>query len=384
MFIDVLKRRNPEFLDTVRKMHQAGQLEPDTYVVDMDILRQNAQKILTEASAANIDLYFMLKQLGRNPVIGQELVAMGYRGAVVVDFREAEIMMRHNIPLGNVGHLVQTPKHMLERVMAYGTEVFTVFSLDKVKEINDTAQKLEMIQDVIVKVASENDLYYSGQMSGVDLTELDAFIAATRQLPHIRIVGATAFPCYLYDTQTHKTQATPNYQTVITATEMMESQGLEIKQINVPSTTSVSTLKIMAEGKGTMGEPGHGLTGTTPAHAYRDLEELPAVLYLSEVSHNFRQKAYAYGGGHYRRSHVKNALVYHHDLEVMDTVIPVDDDSIDYYFELEHEHEVSATVIMAFRFQMFVTRSKVALVEGIHSNSPRIMAVYDGLGKLYE
>ncbi|WZU02252.1 hypothetical protein MGH68_04335 [Erysipelothrix sp. D19-032] len=123
-------------------MHQTGQLEPDTYVVDMDILRQNAQKILTEASAANIDLYFMLKQLGRNPVIGQELVAMGYRGAVVVDFREAEIMMRHNIPLGNVGHLVQTPKHMLERVMAYGTEVFTVFSLDKVREINETKTKI--------------------------------------------------------------------------------------------------------------------------------------------------------------------------------------------------------------------------------------------------
>ncbi|WZU02254.1 hypothetical protein MGH68_04345 [Erysipelothrix sp. D19-032] len=38
-----------------------------------------------------------------------------------------------------------------------------------------------------------------------------------------------------------------------------------------------------------MGEPGHGLTGTTPAHAYRDLEELP-LYFISAKSHIILEK----------------------------------------------------------------------------------------------
>ena len=51
---------------------------------------------------------------------------------------------------------------------------------------------------------------------------------------------------------------------------------------------------------------------------------------------------------------------------------------------ITREQTISAPVIMAFRFQMFVTRSKVALVEGIHNNNPHVIGVYDGLGKVYE
>ena len=130
-----------------------------------------------------------------------------------------------------------------------------------------------------------------------------------------------------------------------------------------------------------MGEPGHGLTGTTPAHAFNDLEERPAVIYLSEISHNFKGKSYAYGGGHYRRSHVSKAIVSNGIQESIDTVQPVSNDSIDYYFELSTPHDVSRAVIMAFRFQIFVTRSNVVLVEGIQSNQPKILGVYTSLGQ---
>ena len=73
----------------------------------------------------------MLKQIGRNPYLAKQLMDMGYKGAVVVDFREAEIMMQHHIPIGNVGHLVQVPKGLLPKVVAYKPEVITVFSLEK-------------------------------------------------------------------------------------------------------------------------------------------------------------------------------------------------------------------------------------------------------------
>ena len=44
-------------------------------------------------------------------------------------------------------------------------------------------------------------------------------------------------------------------------------------------------LPMLAEAGATQVEPGHGLTGTTPLHAVEDLPEIPAVVYLSEVSH---------------------------------------------------------------------------------------------------
>lgn len=384
MFIDVLRRRNPQLIQSSVDLHSRGLLEPDTFVIDMDVLRENARLILKKSQELSIDLYFMMKQLGRNPQIAKELVEMGYKGAVVVDWREAQVMMKANVPLCNVGHLVQTPKAQLEAIIKYGTEVFTVYSLDKLKEINDIASKLGIVQKIIVKVSGENDLFYSGQKSGIELRHLEDFIKESKLLKNIQIVGSTAFPCFIFNNETEEVEPTSNYYSVIMATQILEDNGITVEQINVPSTTCVSTLEIISQGKGTTAEPGHGLSGTTPTHARRDLEERPAVLYLSEVSHNFKNKAYAYGGGHYRRSHIKNALIFEEGIEKIDRVYPPDLDSIDYTFELGNAYKVSSPVIMAFRFQIFVTRSKVALVEGIQNNEPMIIGIYDSLGNLHD
>ena len=55
----------------------------------------------------------------------------------------------------------------------------------------------------------------------------------------------------------------------------------------------------LADAGATQVEPGHGLTGTTPLHAVEDLPELPAVVYVSEVSHLHGGDAYCFGGGLY-------------------------------------------------------------------------------------
>ena len=39
------------------------------------------------------------------------------------------------------------------------------------------------------------------------------------------------------------------------------------------------------------------------------------------------------------------------------------------------------TAVFAFRTQIFVTRSQVALVEGIQPGRPSLKAIYDSLGK---
>lgn len=380
MFLDQVMKRNPELINAAVAFHKNGVLEPDTYVIDYDQTMKNAKMILDKANTKDIKLYFMLKQLGRNPLLAKALVEMGYCGAVVVDFREAEVMMEHHIPLGNVGHLVQTPRRMIDKILAYGTEVFTVFTFEKLVEINESAQKHGIIQDVILKVYDEGDVHYRSQEGGVSLEDLESFLSQSEILENVKVVGATSFPAFLYSEATDTTIKTQNYTTIYKAIDIMRDWGCEIKQINVPSTTSVATLDLLESG--VHGEPGHGLTGTTPAHAKHNLEEVPSAVYLSEISHNFKDKSYAYGGGYYRRSHVKHVLVVDdkNNQNKLD-VVPMSADSIDYYFELTKNADVSASVIMAFRFQIFVTRSRVALVQGISKGTPEIMGIFDSLGK---
>ena len=62
-------------------------------------------------------------------------------------------------------------------------------------------------------------------------------------------------------------------------------------------------------------------------------------------------------------------------------VLPPDDSSIDYYFELQQNCPVSAAAVMAFRTQFFVTRSRVAVVKGLSSGKPELAGLYSALGE---
>jgi predicted amino acid racemase len=109
--------------------------------------------------------------------------------------------------------------------------------------------------------------------------------------------------------------------------------------------------------------------------------ERSCIAYVSEVSHNFDGLGYCYGGGFYRRSHVQNALVGRsaESLRAMKVIAP-SVEAIDYHFGLSEGCAVGETVIMAFRFQVFVTRSDMVLIEGVSSGSPEICGVWDSLG----
>ena len=159
--------------------------------------------------------------------------------------------------------------------------------------------------------------------------------------------------------------------------------GYKLTQINTPSATCCSSINLIAENGGTHGEPGHGLLGTTPLHAAKDEPERPAIVYVSEISHNFEGNGYCFGGGYYRRSHVENALVGSSisKSDILKVKTPPSE-SIDYYFELNNTCDIGDTVVMSFRSQIFVTRSKVAIVEGISSGNPKIVGIYDIQGSL--
>ena len=381
MFVERLQKDNPKFIEAIVRLQQAGKLLPDSYAVDMEQYRANAKAIVESANAKGIKLYFMLKQLGRNPVLARELVKLGYAGAVVVDFKEAQVMMRHNIPIGNVGHLVQIPEGMVKEVVAYGPEVITVYTADKVRSISRAAAELGREQKILVRVFGDGDMIYPGQTAGIHLNDLAAFIEEIRDLPGIRVAGITSFPCFLYSAEEDDIAPTANLQTVLKAKQILIEQGIEPEIINTPSTTCCRTLERMAEYGCNCGEPGHGLTATTPHHVASEQPERSCIAYVSEVSHNFDCLGYCYGGGFYRRSHVENALVGRSaDALRPMKVIPPSVEAIDYHFGLSEGCAVGETVIMAFRFQVFVTRSDMVLIEGVSSGEPVVSGVWDSLG----
>ena len=380
MFIENTLKANKKLIETAITLHQTGKILPDSYVIDVDQLMQNAKIMLKTAQENKIRLFFMLKQLGRNPYLAKKLVELGYPGAVVVDYNEAKMMMKHQIPIVHVGHLVQPPFALIDELVHYGIEYFTVYSLEKIKDIHFCAQKRGKVQKIILRVVGDGDMMYSGQTAGFMLNQLVDLVEQVKTLEYIQISGVTAFPCFLYDNE--KIEPTSNLKTVLAAKGILENCGINCDEINIPSSTCCYTLPAIAQAGGTSGEPGHGLSGTTPLHAHCDQPEKPCVVYVSEISHTFQKESYCYGGGFYRRGHMTHALIGKSiDTLKKTQVITPNHDSIDYHFGLAGLFDVNLTVVMAFRFQIFVTRSTVVLLEGLQSEKPSIQS-YTALGEL--
>ncbi|WP_313180297.1 alanine racemase [Lacrimispora sp.] len=383
MFLEQTLKRNPELIKASFELHQSGLIQPDSYVIDVDTFLDNASFMLKEAKEKEIRLFFMLKQAGRNPYLARKLVELGYEGAVVVDYKEAKVMMDHQIPIANVGHLVQIPTAQVEEIVAYQPQMITVYSEEKISQVHQAAKKLGLSQEIILRVTSDSDMIYSGQTAGFHIDALKDLAVRVKTLyPCVRIAGVTSFPCFLYDETVHDLISTRNMDTVKHAAKILKECGLHVTILNSPSGSCTYALNKIKEMGGNCAEPGHGLTGTTPMHAHHMLEEVPCVTYVSEISHNFKGQAYCYGGGYYRRSHVKSALVgtsYDNYTEM--GVIPPSNESIDYHFGLTKEGTVGDTVVMAFRYQIFVTRSDVVLLEGLKNKKPQIVGIYDSMGK---
>lgn len=386
MFINALQKQNPKMIGVTRELWAQGLILPDTYVIDVDRVLANARQLLQVAQACGIELYLMTKQIGRNPWLAERLVALGYRGVVAVDFREAQNLSAAGIPLCHVGHLVQVPDKLIPQILVQRPEVITVFSLEKAAKIAEQAQRLGYAQPVMLKVFAQGDLLYPGQEAGFMLEQLPEIAAKIAAMPGLRLQGVTHFPCLLWDPQQQQTLPTPNLQTLLQASQQLRQRGFEILQVNAPSAASCTTLPLLAQHGATHTEPGHALTGTMPANSKGDQPEQIAMLYLTEVSHHFAGNSYCYGGGYYRRGHVLHALVGSEQggSLLAANVQPQNESSIDYHIGLQGIYPIGSPVFMCFRTQIFVTRSDVALVSGITTDKAKLEGVYDSQGRVKE
>jgi len=392
MFLDTTARRNPDLVRAAVSLHQAGAIPPNSYVLDLDAIRENARLIKQAADRAGLHVYPMTKQVGRNPLFVRAVAHAGMPKLVCVDWMEAKLLARQEAQLGHVGHLVQIPRREATAIASLAPEVWTVFNLPKARQAAEAAQQVGRTQDLLLRVVRPGDTFYPTHDGGFALDDIVSAATEIARYPSVRVVGVTSFPTLLFDPEKKSVYLTPNMETLRIAADRLRRQlGLDITQINAPGTTSAETMHMLAEAGATHLEPGHGFTGTTPWHAYADLPEKPAICYLTEVTDLRGDQAHILGGGLYVDPVIPpyqvRAFVGKDGDQALTNTASADLGSpagIDYYGLLDRKSarvEIGDSVVFGFRAQAFVTRALVAVVRGISRHQPKVVGVHDVRGR---
>ncbi|MBO9459862.1 alanine racemase [Labrenzia sp. R5_0] len=392
MFLDVLMRRNPAFIEAAMALHQAGKIPANAYVLDLDAVERNARLFKGEADKHDLKTFAMTKQVGRHSGFCQAVMRGGIERSVAVDMACALACDRAGLKTGHLGHLVQVPKREAAFAAAkLQPDYWTVFSAEKAQEAAAAAEAAGRTQNLLARIQTEGDTFYRGHEGGFDAEDIVSVAAELDALEGGAFAGITTFPALLFDLETRKVKPTPNLSTLARAAEALAATGRGRIEINAPGTTSSAVLGALAEAGATQCEPGNGLHGTTPLHAVEDLPEDPAVLYLSEVSHHHGGKAYCFGGGLYIDpvfpKYPVKALVSSEPTsrqsDLLEVEIP-DYSAIDYYAMIDATSpkpvRAGDTVVFGFRGQAFVTRALVVGISGVSAGTPAVTTIENGFG----
>lgn len=386
MFLNATLARNNELVQCAFDLHESGVLPADTYVIDRDAVDSNAAALSRAARASNLELWFVVKQIGRNPLLIESILHhLPY--AAAIDVREAEILHRHGAKYGNVGHISQIPRRFLPQILARAPKVVTVFDEENIAAVGAAARNLGIEQGVLLRIEGAKGTVYPGQEGGFSLTSLPAVLRFIERCDGVRTAGVTAFPGLVFNTTLSRPVTTPNAQRLLDAASILRENGIDAPIIDLPSHSSVATIPMLAELGVTHAEPGHALTGTTPQHAIDlTLAEKPAMVYLTEIAHRYSDGPAVFGGGFYPRGHTENAVIRTRTGDTRCKVRPGGTGNIDYYRTLEMGTDtdrpaVGDGVVMAFRTQIFVTRSLVAIVSGLERHRPHLDGIFDSQGQ---
>ena len=392
MFLETLRRRNPAFILAAQGLHQQGLIPANAYVIDLDAVTANARLIRVEGDRLGLRVFAMTKQVGRQSGFAHAVMAGGIDRAVAVDMACAVACHRAGLRIGHLGHLVQIPRAEAAGAAAMQPDFWTVFSDDKAAEAANAAHRAGREQAILARVQTAGDTFYPGHEGG--FAAEDAVQAARRidALDGARFAGITTFPAQLYDHATRSIRHTPNLATLQRTADALRRAGFADIGINAPGTTSVVTLQALADAGATQVEPGNGLHGMTPLHAVEDLPEIPAVLYLSEVSHLHGGRAYCFGGGLYI-----DPVFPDYDVQALVGAEPTTDSAdlrrvdipppaaIDYYGMIDatgpKPPRTGDSVVFGFRGQAFVTRAYAVGIAGVSTGAPRVVSIENCFGQ---
>jgi predicted amino acid racemase len=259
-----------------------------------------------------------------------------------------------------------------------------VFSVEAARRIGAAAAEAGRVQDILVRVQAPGDVFYFGHGGGFPLDVIEEAARALGALPGVRVTGVTSFPCLLADAASQTVSATPNLATITDAAQRLRVTGVEVSQVNAPGTTSANTLEMLAKAGATHAEPGNALHGTTPLHIFdRAAPEIPAIVYVSEVSHLDGDDAYVFANGYYIDKvlgEYQLTALCGHDESLLGRRLPVrtaPEGAIHYYAIIPGARSRGVgpgdTVVFCFRPQTFVTRGRTQGIAGLAA---------DGTGQL--
>jgi predicted amino acid racemase len=384
MYLDRVRELNARLVTDAVRLHQAGALRADTYLLDLDALAANARVIRAAADAAGLRLYAMTKQFGRNPDACDAIAGAGIPMAVAVDTQCMEAVLRSaRMRVGHVGHLVQPQRGTEDAVIAARPEVVTVFHEDIARRLGAAAARAGVEQAVLLRVVAPGDRFYFGHGGGLPLDGIEASARRIDAIPGLHVVGVTSFPALLANQETGRIETTPNMTTLVRAAERLRAAGFAIEQVNAPGTTSSGTMRMLADAGATHAEPGNGLSGTSPLMILEPSSpEVPAIVHVTEVSHFDGHDAYVFGAGLYvdrvLGPYGLRAMVGRDDT-LLERVHPAEmapDGAISYYAVLHlpahHDVRVGDTVVFCFRPQAFVTRGRTRALFRDLDGSPRL------------
>jgi predicted amino acid racemase len=404
VFLDRLIERNVGLARAAVELHQRGDLPPSTYVIDLDVLYENAVTLCREAGRLGLSVLAMTKQFGRNPVAIQTLARAGVESFVAVDVADAEAISRAGARLGHVGHLVQIPKGSAARVAAMEPDYWTIVSRVKAEEAGRAARSAGRTQAILARVFGPGDLIFESHAGGFDADNMAAIARDLSAIDGCRVAGVTTYPALVFNDASNAVESAPNLATMRRVVTELESLGYGPLEVNAPGVTSTAVLQMLADAGATQVEPGHGFAGTTPLHLVQDLVERPAIVYLSEISHLAGGSAYCFGGGLYAEfgyryrelgydgagsnPTILEALVGREPAQTLEqraTLDLTDYHTIDFYGTLKPEKGVTIrsgdSVVLCFRGQVFYTRAYVAPVRGITTGKPRVEGIFDSAGR---
>lgn len=393
MFLDVLRRRNPAFIEVAMALHQQGKIPANAYVLDLDTVERNARLLSDEATRLGLKTFAMTKQVGRSSSFCQAVKRGGVDRAVAVDMACARATHKAGLKLGHLGHLQQVARHgAAAAAKTFSPDYWTVFNDSKAQEAAAGAKAAGYTQDLLARIRAEGDTFYRGHEGGYDAADIAVVADRLDTLDGGRFAGITTFPALLFDHATRKVLPTHNLSTLSKAAETLAKSGRKDIEINAPGTTSAVMLQALADAGATQCEPGNGLHGTTALHVMEDLPELPAVLYLTEVSHLSGGKAYCLGGGFYI-----DPIFPDYDVRALVSAEPTvasaalrsvevpPPSAIDYYAMIDAAGSSAPkpgdTAVFGFRGQAFVTRAFVVGVSGISKGQPKVETIENGFGE---
>ncbi len=385
MFIDVTRRRNPDLIDAAVALHRAGEIPSNCYVIDLDTVSANAAVVAAAARSHGLTPYQMTKQFGRNPVVARAIADAGIDRVVAVDFEEARLLHAHGLRMGHVGHLVQVPAREVPLALDMQADFLTVFGLEQAERISTEAAVVGRVQDVTLRVVGPHDTFYSAQSGGVPAVEAVQVALRIDAMQGVRLRGVTSFPVLLWNESLGAFAPTANLATLGDVSARLREAGLDAPIINAPSACCSATFGLKAAAGATHVEPGSCLIGQTPLHAVSDEPELPAMIYVSEISHKTDDSVYCIAGGLYPRCKAKSALVFAKPgTDPVVARVELDPaEAIDYYGTLHVDDTstvaVGDTVVYAFRAQVFVSRCFVAVVSGVGSD-PKVEGIFTSTG----